>query len=648
MNTQLKLIEKASNLHSLKKVRKYHLNNLPVGAIPVSTQTVSLIQTTGNRKNEHTVNDPDIPFEILANAYKNYWLLKRAIGVRATNVAPRKIQVVDVNPKNKRRVILNHPLTRAFARPNPAMNNMSFNMSYEVDLVIAGEWFSEVKDLANGEIELWHRRPDEIKMKFKNLGSPPGISPRRGLENRTVINKYLVSVNNTSPITVDPKDMIHIKTYNPTNLFRGVGEVQSILNLIYNDSSVQKWIGNLVNNNAIPSYVFIASKAGALREDERSEIEDKLMRLFGGVEKSGRPLVLDSDQQIKPISHTPNELKYLEFSSQNQDSISTAVGVPNELLGLGENTYENLAQAMVYLWELTLLPDVLMRDQYLTEFFRERGNINQYQEIHTDLSSVTFLQKDLTTRLEQAEILIRLGAWSPNQINRELGLNMPFNPSGDTIYIASNLQPIGKVDNEDVSKLYFSKRIEKSITKQLPDDVPEFVLDYENDILDLIDQANNGDIDEDEFKETLTDIVVAFVLLAFLSGSGLSEEDLGKEEIEAIAEESEDALLGIDDLTADVFSGRLGGDSSSQLDTMSRIGLWAGVGLSIYNLGLLFDPNDPLMKWIIDPAKDNCKTCMAQSGKVLRASEWRNSGVWPQGRMLECRGYRCGCRFIPQ
>jgi HK97 family phage portal protein len=641
-----------------KAIVKRHNPLIPANASVTSVERVPLIQqvsvgTSQDRNAPYSAKGSEVSYQEVSVAYKNYWLLKRALGVRAANIAPRQIRVIDINPRTKRHVVKNHPLTKAFDYPNESMSNMWFNASYEIDSVLAGEWFVEIKEFEDGKIELWRRRPDEVvKVDIKNRGEQGGNGE---FNNRPIVTEYKVQTKlgskSTEPVSVLPENMIHVRQVNPTNLFRGTGDVQSILSLIYSDANIQSWINTLIENNAVPGYAVIVDDPRTLRPGEREEYIDKLKRDYGGIAKAGEPIILATNQDIKTISYKPTELNFIPLSEMNQDSISTALGVPNELLGTGNNTYDNFENAMRYLWGFTLQPQIKYRDNYLTQFFRNRGDLTQFQVIETDISSVVFLQEDEDKRIEKALKLLQFGAWSGNQIAKFTNLNLPLNQQGNVIYVPSNLVQVAEEPFEPMTRYWrqpSGKSLSKTVKKQLPADTPDIVQDYEDDILDLIEQANDGEIDEDEFKEALTDIVIAFVLAAFLDGSGLSQDQLGEEELQAITEEAEQALLGVENLAEDVFSGRLGGGNESQLDTLARVGLWAGVGLSVYNLGLLFDPSDPFIKWVIDPAKDNCSTCLAQNGKVLRASEWRQLGLWPQGRMLECKGYNCGCRPVKQ
>ena len=58
---------------------------------------------------------------------------------------------------------------------------------------------------------------------------------------------------------------------------------------------------------------------------------------------------------------------------------------------------------------------------------------------------------------------------------------------------------------------------------------------------------------------------------------------------------------------------------------------------------------DPKLRWVLGPTKTHCRTCSKLSGKVKRASWWRDN-VMPQqppNESLECQGWKCGCVLEP-
>jgi HK97 family phage portal protein len=57
------------------------------------------------------------------------------------------------------------------------------------------------------------------------------------------------------------------------------------------------------------------------------------------------------------MSLSPKDMDYIETKHSAARDIALAFGVPPQLLGIpGDNTYSNLAEARLALWEQTILP----------------------------------------------------------------------------------------------------------------------------------------------------------------------------------------------------------------------------------------------------------------------------------------------------
>lgn len=84
--------------------------------------------------------------------------------------------------------------------------------------------------------------------------------------------------------------------------------------------------------------------------------------------------------------------------------------------------------------------------------------------------------------------------------------------------------------------------------------------------------------------------------------------------------------------------------------SFARAEAWILRAQDAKNRGVLSAKNDPKLKWIFDPAKENCRTCAALNGKIKRQSFWQRVGVRPQNPpnpLIECEGWRCGCQLVP-
>jgi hypothetical protein len=170
----------------------------------------------------------------------------------------------------------------------------------------------------------------------------------------------------------------------------------------------------------------------------------------------------------------------------------------------------------------------------------------------------------------------------------------------------------------------------------------------------LIRQATNGEIDRREFESRVEEITIALLLLAFLLGAKLSLSGLASNVLAqmTLSANEEIARNAAQNLANDIFiNGRYIPSETITAERVEeqrneRTALWAGTILGLYAIGQTYRPDDPFLMWDFSPEKDHCADCARLNGQVHRASEWRASGWQPQSRSLQCRGYRCGCRFV--
>lgn len=68
-------------------------------------------------------------------------------------------------------------------------------------------------------------------------------------------------------------------------------------------------------------------------------------------------MVLEGGLEWKEMSLSPKEMDFIDMKQSAARDIALAFGVPPQLLGIpGDNTYSNLAEARLALWEQTVLP----------------------------------------------------------------------------------------------------------------------------------------------------------------------------------------------------------------------------------------------------------------------------------------------------
>jgi hypothetical protein len=172
---------------------------------------------------------------------------------------------------------------------------------------------------------------------------------------------------------------------------------------------------------------------------------------------------------------------------------------------------------------------------------------------------------------------------------------------------------------------------------------------YEEQIAALIILAHEGGITRREFREQLLAIVVATLTFLFLAGGGKINSFGAKKEL---AESIAAHRRSVEKLTADVFSGRYRPDDEQTEETAeerlgNRLLLWLFAAAAAYELGHIFNVNGAKRyEWQLGNTEQHCTDCLRLNGQVHTADEWAASGWRPQGRNLECEGWRCDCSLV--
>ena len=117
----------------------------------------------------------------------------------------------------------------------------------------------------------------------------------------------------------------------------------------------------MLQNGARPSGALIVKGNGDdsafLTDEQFSRLKKQLNEEFTGTENAGKPLLLEGGLEWMEMSLSPSEMNFLEMKNSCARDIALAFGVPSQLLGIpGDNTYSNLTEARLSMWEETIIP----------------------------------------------------------------------------------------------------------------------------------------------------------------------------------------------------------------------------------------------------------------------------------------------------
>ena len=264
------------------------------------------------------------------------------------------------NAGAKRVAVAEHPLLSLLARPNPWSGGPSLLAAVYGYRQIAGNAYIEAVsgdgDGGGGPpVELYTLRPDRMSVIAGSAGSPAA---------------YRFTVGGRSrDFPVDPIDgrsaILHFKTFHPLDDWYGLSPLEAAAYAVDQHNQAGAWNQALLQNGARPSGALMVrsdgdgagTASGALDDDQFERLRSQIDQLYSGPRNAGRPLLLEGGLTWQEMSLSPKDMDFIDAKHTSARDIALAFGVPPQLLGIpGDNTYANMREARLALWEQTVLP----------------------------------------------------------------------------------------------------------------------------------------------------------------------------------------------------------------------------------------------------------------------------------------------------
>lgn len=368
-------------------------------------------------------DSPEKPYD----THQSSTWVYRAVKVWQDLISALPLQVVDKEGKR----LEHRAIDRLLSFPNPDASACELWSRWALEMATRGEAPFEVVFDGSRPAELWPHNPDHVQVRVLNEAK---IYSR--------IESYRVYRPSVADYELEKEEMIHWKFYNPQNPYRGLSPLHALRHATLNDQLAVAWQFYFFKNQARPDYALVVP--GGLTPDERESYEKSLAERFGLTASDfgiGRPIILEEGiTDIKTFSHPPKDLEWISQRKMTRDEIGGVFGVPRELMFADVAKYENLDQAELLTWTLTILPLLKFRDDRLTHYFRMLEILNSEQVIATDLSRVWALRRRYKEVFDQALQFYRMGV-PFYLINEYFGFGIPRFPADDI----SN--PIGTVSS---------------------------------------------------------------------------------------------------------------------------------------------------------------------------------------------------------
>ncbi|MBY0407723.1 MAG: phage portal protein [Rickettsiales bacterium] len=285
-------------------------------------------------------------------AYVRNVIAYRAIEMIAVAGASVVFDLMSVGSRGVRKEVKAHPLLEMMARPNPGQSGAEFFQALYKYRLISGNAFVQAAGPKDGAPkELYLLRPDRVAIIAGKGMLPAGYRYTAGEVTRDF------PVDRVSGMGA----VLHVKHFHPLNDWYGLSPVEAAAYSIDQHNQSGAWNQALLQNGARPSGALVvrpdAAAGGVLSEDQYARMKQQIDEQFTGPANAGRPLLLEGGLDWKEMSLTPRDMDFVQAKHASARDIALAFGVPPQLLGIpGDNTYSNLQEARLALWEQTVVP----------------------------------------------------------------------------------------------------------------------------------------------------------------------------------------------------------------------------------------------------------------------------------------------------
>jgi HK97 family phage portal protein len=384
----------------------------------------------------------NLTFPIVASqAFEQNSVTYKCVMMIANGVAALKYKLLNTQSGKQ---IDSHPLLDLLARPNPLESRYTFLSHVVADILLDGNAFIEMVKINNQKApgRLWTQRPDMVQIQVGQSRLPFSYTYSAGG----------VEVGQSKIYPVDPVtgqcDVLHLSSYAPlreNSNGRGLSPVRAAWLSVLTHNEGARFNLNLIKNGAKPSGVLTSEEN--LSTEQVADLKGTLAQNHQGSRNAAKPMLLGGGLTWQSISLSPTDLGYLEGKDSVARDIATVLGVPPNLLNLpGDNTYNNVAEAKLALYEETIIPRARQIVEDFNRWLVPLFGPNLSLEIDED--AIPALEP------KRAEKWAAIMASTIHTINEKRAL-LGFEPvdNGDEILVPSNMLPLAETvidDNEEL------------------------------------------------------------------------------------------------------------------------------------------------------------------------------------------------------
>lgn len=304
----------------------------------------------------------------------------RCIGIITSSASYIPFKMYKTDDLGSKIQINAHPALRLLNSPNTLDSRVDFmDAVYSYKLISGNSYILASRGIDGLPYQLSVLRPDRVSVLSNDFGETIGYRYEcKGKASDYMLNEITGAC-----------DVLHLKSFHPLNDYYGLSSIESARFAIDQHNEAAEYSKSLLQNSARPSGALVVkpneyNSGGTLTDEQFDRLKDQMNEHIG-TDNAGRPMILEGGLDWKEMSMSPKDMDFVENKYSAARDIALAFGIPPQLLGIpGDNTYSNMSEARLALWEQTILPIVNDAVYGIGKWLSRLYNENFYLEFDKD------------------------------------------------------------------------------------------------------------------------------------------------------------------------------------------------------------------------------------------------------------------------
>jgi HK97 family phage portal protein len=309
-------------------------------------------------------------------------------------------------------------------QPNPSCSKFTFMKTLSACVDLNGNGYARI-----------HRddRGNPVKLELLTGGVAMYLNPDLSVY-------YIVSdLYNQRTYRVEGEDMIHVLNFSYDGLM-GVSTLTHAANMTGLAASADAQAKGFFQSGANMSGIMsVPGKIDSTRADNLKRSLGSALKYDSTTGMAGGIAIVEGGTTFHSITVNPKDAQMIESRTFNVVDICRFFGVhPSKAFDTTTNTYSN-----VELYQLGYITDTMapLAKKFDNEFNRKLLRPSQRDKTRIQLRVRELMSSDLDTQSNYYTKMIQCGAYTPNEIRREI--NQPLIPNGDKSYVQVNMMEVG-------------------------------------------------------------------------------------------------------------------------------------------------------------------------------------------------------------